>query len=115
MREKEVTIRITKVLNESAYVAPIVSALITMGILIVISYLVVGFKSYKDLVKREPDKEEVNEKNDEELGQGDCPESPAPESDQGKSLFQIEIRIFFNMYVVLIKITQRDSRMQKST
>ena len=45
MREKEVTIRITKVLDESAYVAPIVSALITMGILIVISYLVVGFKS----------------------------------------------------------------------
>ena len=35
-------------------------------------------------MKGEPDKEEVNEKNDEELGQGDCPESPAPESDQGK-------------------------------
>ena len=87
MREKEVTIRITKVLDESAYVAPIVSALITMGLLIVISYLVVGFKSYKDLVKREPDKEEVKEKNDEELGQGgDCPESPAPESDQGDNV-----------------------------
>jgi hypothetical protein len=53
-----------------------------MGVLIVTSYLVVGLKSYKDLVKREPD-EEVKEKNDEELGQGDCPESPAPESDQG--------------------------------
>ena len=80
MREKEVTVRITKVLDESAYVAPIVSALITMGVLIVTSYLVVGLKSYKDLVKREPDEKE---KNDEELGQGDMPESPAPESDQG--------------------------------
>ena len=52
-----------------------------MGALIVTSYLVVGFKSYKDLVKKEPD---VKEKNDEELGQGDMPKSPAPESDQGK-------------------------------
>ena len=84
--EKEVTVKITKVLDESAYVAPIVLALITMGLLIAISYLVVGFKSYKDLVKREPDKEEVKEKNDEELGQGDCPESPAPESDQGDNV-----------------------------
>ena len=52
-----------------------------MGVLIVTSYLVVGLKSYKDLVKREPDEKE---KNDEELGHGDMPESPAPESDQGK-------------------------------
>ena len=81
MREKEVTVRITKVLDESAYIVPIVSALITMGVLIVTSYLVVGLKSYKDLVKREPDEKE---KNDEELGHGDMPESPAPESDQGK-------------------------------
>ena len=81
MREKEVTIKITKVLDESAYIAPIVSALVTMGVLIVTSYLVVGFKSYKDLVKKEPD---VKEKNDEELGQGDMHQSPAPESDQGK-------------------------------
>ena len=79
--EKEVTIKITKVLDESAYIAPIVLALITMGALIVTSYLVVGFKSYKDLVKKEPD---VKEKHDEELGQGDMPKSPAPESDQGK-------------------------------
>ena len=92
--EKEVTIKITKVLDESAYIAPIVSALVTMAVLIVTSYLVVGFKSYNDLVKKEPD---VKEKNDEELGQGDMPESPAPESDQGKYLFQIEIRITFNM------------------
>ena len=65
-----------------------------MGVLIVTSYLVVGLKSYKDLVKREPDEKE---KNDEELGHGDMPESPAPESDQGKCLFQIEIRITFNV------------------
>ena len=79
--EKEVTIKITKVLDESAYIAPIVLALVTMGVLIVTSYLVVGFKSYKDLVKKEPD---VKEKNDEELGQGDMHQSPAPESDLGK-------------------------------
>merc|ERR1712008_557661 len=51
MIEKEVTVKITKVLDESAYVAPIVSALITMGGLILTSYLVVGFKSCEDLVK----------------------------------------------------------------
>ena len=64
-RQKEVRVRINKILDKSHYIAPIIAAVVIMAGLVLTSYLVVRYKKYDDLIEK--DSEENKESHDAEL------------------------------------------------